>query len=193
MKIYLVRHGESLGNKKQLCFGQTDYDLTELGIIQAMEVQRKLECIPFSTCYTSNLCRAIHTATVNLTSHSVPLYKDARLNEQYMGKFENVNGETLAERYPIEFEAMLENWISNPPVDGEHFDEMYHRVQEIAEVILDNKTDVLVVAHNGPLAMLVVYLLGLPPVAVDNFYFDYGKYSVIEIHPWGKRLSRLNV
>ena len=34
-KIYLVRHGESEGNIKQLVIGHTDVDLTEKGRMQA--------------------------------------------------------------------------------------------------------------------------------------------------------------
>ena len=35
MKIYLVRHGQSVGNVKNLWYGSTDLPLTDLGREQA--------------------------------------------------------------------------------------------------------------------------------------------------------------
>ena len=34
-KIYLIRHGESVGNLHRICLGHTDLDLTDLGFEQA--------------------------------------------------------------------------------------------------------------------------------------------------------------
>ena len=34
-KIYIIRHGESIGNLHRICLGHTDLDLTDLGLMQA--------------------------------------------------------------------------------------------------------------------------------------------------------------
>ena len=42
MKIYMVRHGESECNVRQMLYGRTDCALTEKGCAQAREVGEKL-------------------------------------------------------------------------------------------------------------------------------------------------------
>ena len=192
MKVFLVRHGESEGNKKQVCFGQTDYELTPQGIGHAKQARKKLESAEYTVCFTSKLCRATKTAEIILEGSSVSIFKDARLNEQFMGSFEDMDGASLTKLYPKEFDAMMQNWICNPPVDGETFEDMYCRVRSIVDEILDKGEDVLIVAHNGSLAMITTYLLGLPREAVNCFYFDYGSYSMIDIQSWGRRLRKFN-
>jgi broad specificity phosphatase PhoE len=188
----MVRHGESLGNLNQLCFGQTDFPLTDSGIKQAEIAREKLATQPFVTCYTSGLTRAITTAEIVIQGRGVQLVSDARLNEQYMGKFENKTDAELLKRYPTEFNAMMEDWTTAAPVGGEAFEDMYTRVCEVMDEILRKDRDALIVAHNGSLSMGLVYLLGLPKHAVDAFYFDYGTYSMVDIQPWGRRLRKVN-
>jgi broad specificity phosphatase PhoE len=122
----------------------------------------------------------------------VQLVSDARLNEQYMGEFENKTDAELLKEYPAEFGAMMEDWTTAAPVGGEAFENMYTRVCEIIDEILRKDRDVLIVAHNGSLSIGLVYLLGLQKRAVDVFYFDYGTYTMVDIQPWGRRLRKVN-
>ena len=47
MKIYLVRHGQSVGNVKNLWYGSTDLPLTDLGREQARQAGEKLRGMAF--------------------------------------------------------------------------------------------------------------------------------------------------
>lgn len=49
MYMYLVRHGQSVGNVRRTFHGQTDYPLTEEGRRQARQAAEKLREIPFTT------------------------------------------------------------------------------------------------------------------------------------------------
>ena len=62
MKLYLVRHGQSERNVgKKIYTGQTDVNLTEVGVEQAQAIRPILAPISFDRVYSSDLIRAIRT------------------------------------------------------------------------------------------------------------------------------------
>ena len=60
--IYLVRHGESLGNAKRIYLGHTNLDLSDLGYIQANVTAQYLKGVKIDAIYSSDLLRAHNTA-----------------------------------------------------------------------------------------------------------------------------------
>ena len=62
MKLYLIRHGQSEGNRLQVFHGQFDYPLTAQGRQEALLCGEKLRDIPLTHCYASDLQRARDTA-----------------------------------------------------------------------------------------------------------------------------------
>jgi broad specificity phosphatase PhoE len=180
MKLYLVRHGESVGNEKGLVFGSTDYPLTERGRRQAEAAAEKLRNASFSVCYTSGMSRADETAAICTKGRGIPILTVPELREQYMGKFENAAPSELNKSYHKNFRAMMENWVYNNPVEGETFREMYERVGRGLKEILDKGEDALIVAHGGSLGIAAIRLLNLAPESVLNLCFDHGAVSLIE-------------
>lgn len=61
-ELYLVRHGRTLANVRQLLVGATDYPLDELGERQAQQVAGRFRTIPVDSILTSPLQRARTTA-----------------------------------------------------------------------------------------------------------------------------------
>ena len=90
MKIYMVRHGESECNVRQMLYGRTDCALTEKGCAQAREVGEKLRGESIRRCISSPLIRAAETARLALWDSNVPIELDDGLMEQDMGEWENV-------------------------------------------------------------------------------------------------------
>lgn len=192
MKIYMVRHGESVGNERDLMYGHTDYPLTQRGIEDAKVVAKKLEECSFDICYTSELQRAYQTAEYSIIGRNIPLYKTKALNEQFMGDFENISFQDMMIKYPNEAKGMMSNWVKNGPVNGETFDELYDRISSFVDMILEKNQDVLIVAHFGSLAALIIRILGMEKEAANRFLFEHGKYSEIVINEFGTRLAHLN-
>lgn len=181
MLLYLIRHGESVGNLNRLMFGHSDHPLTENGICDAENVRKKLADAPIVRCYSSDLERASHTARICFGNGDIPITYTDSLREQYMGKWEDCTFDYLRENYPKELDAMMTSWHLNPPVGGETFEEVYTRVAACIDEIINRGENAAVVAHNGPLSMIVTYLLGLEKCHVDKFYFLHGCYTVISI------------
>ncbi len=179
MNIYLVRHGQSVGNVNMICYGHTDYPLTEQGEQDAIQVGEKLKAESFDICWTSLLCRAQRTAELCSAGHGAETVATGLLNEQFMGEFEDIPFDRLLKQYPEEAMAMIKDWSANPPLGGESFDQLYDRVAQAGQMILDDGRDCLVVAHNGSLGALLTWLLGLPKSAAMSFRFEHGCYSRI--------------
>ena len=71
MYLYLVRHGQSDGNERQLFFGSSDHPLTQLGREQARQAADKLREVSFTRCVSSDLARCWDTAELCLQGRNV--------------------------------------------------------------------------------------------------------------------------
>lgn len=192
MKIYLARHGESIGNSQKLIFGVSDYPLTEKGIMQAEELRDKLKSIDFSDCYTSELSRAYITAEICLKNRNKNITKLAGLNEQNLGALEGKNLDQLVQNNLERIGDIFENLVHNPPAGSESYKDMYDRVSECLKKIIDKNEDVLIVSHTGPLSIIVTNLLHLPIKIVHSFFFEFGTYSMLEIQDNKTKLRCFN-
>ena len=102
-KIVLLRHGESLWNKKGLFTGWTDVDLSDLGEFEACRSGQKLKKAGFSfdLTFTSFLKRAIKTLNLALEEMDLlylPVDKDWRLNERHYGNLQGLNKKQLVKK-----------------------------------------------------------------------------------------------
>ena len=61
-ELYLIRHGQSLGNFERRFLGHTDLDLTPLGYKQAQCAAAFFKDIKIDAVYSSDLLRAFNTA-----------------------------------------------------------------------------------------------------------------------------------
>jgi len=103
-KIVLLRHGESLWNKKGLFTGWTDVDLSELGEREARVAGKKLKKagLSFDFTFTSFLKRAIKTLNLALEEMDLlwlPVNKDWRLNERHYGNLQGLNKQQLIKKF----------------------------------------------------------------------------------------------
>lgn len=183
MYLYLVRHGQSVGNLHKLFFGLTDHPLTELGRKQAAEARDKLAGVPFSRCVASDLSRAYDTAAICLEGRDVPIEPDPRMREQNMGEFEDCSWDRCREMHGDRIVKMVTDWFYTTPPRGECPREMVKRVGACVDEIIEKGEDTLLVAHNGSLSLVLVHL-GLADereVMVPQRFFAHGAYTAIKI------------
>lgn len=90
-KIYLIRHGESQGNAKNLILGHTDLDLTDLGYLQARTTAEFLQKMPISAVYSSDLQRASNTARPHADMRGLNVNTSKALREIYCGEWEGMS------------------------------------------------------------------------------------------------------
>ena len=89
MEIWLVRHGQTFGNKQQIIQGHSGGKLTNLGQQQALLNQKKLDQVHFDDIYVSDSFRTQETAQIILqSSDQSDVYLSSLLREKGGGKLE---------------------------------------------------------------------------------------------------------
>lgn len=85
--LYLVRHGETYDNARQLMQGQVQGELNEKGIAQAEGVAEELKDVHFDAIIASDLHRAIQTAEIIARPHRLAVVTTPLLRERDWGDF----------------------------------------------------------------------------------------------------------
>ncbi|MBQ9230112.1 MAG: histidine phosphatase family protein [Prevotella sp.] len=85
--IFLVRHGETVDNARQIMQGQTQGTLNEQGREQARQVAERLSGEAIDAVFASDLRRAIQTAEVIAKPHGLPVVTTPLLRERDWGSF----------------------------------------------------------------------------------------------------------
>jgi 2,3-bisphosphoglycerate-dependent phosphoglycerate mutase len=129
-KLVLVRHGESTWNQENRFTGWTDVDLSEKGVMEAIEGGKVLknENFTFDLAYTSVLKRAIKTLNFvleELDLHWIPIKKDWRLNERHYGALQGLNKSETAEKHGEEQVKIWRRSYDIQPPALEKTDERY--------------------------------------------------------------------
>ena len=196
MYLYLVRHGQSVGNERQLFFGRSDHPLTELGREQARQAAEMLREVNFTRCVSSDLVRAWDTALACVEGRGIEVEAAPALREQDMGDLEDLAFDQAMERGGEAFARMLADWTRVDPPGGESVAHMKERVGQCVDGIVARGEDTLIVAHNGSLSLILSHF-GL---AEDrelmnhdyNWFFQHGTYSVIRVDENGAELTCFN-
>ena len=105
MKLYLVRHGQTDWNKEKRLQGQEDIPLNDFGRHLAKETGIGLRNVRFDLCFSSDLKRALETASLILDegSSKVPIIMDKRLKEIAFGEWEGKSVARNQMEVPDEF------------------------------------------------------------------------------------------
>ena len=194
MYLSLVRHGQSVGNEKQLFFGVRDHPLTDLGRAQAKQAADKLREVSFTRCLSSDLSRAWDTALICTRGRGVDPEPAPALREQDMRAVEDLTWAQAEKLCGGLVGKMLADWYNTTPPAGESPAEMLKRVGGCVDEIIRRGEDTLIAAHNGSLS-LVLYHLGLieeKDLMQQGWYFQHGTYTAIEIVNGAARLAVFN-
>lgn len=165
-QIYLIRHGEAEGNLYRRMQGQYDGGLTELGYCQVEALGKRFQNVKLDAVYSSDLYRAMYTASVLCIPRKLPLYADPRLREVHVGIWEDQPFGTAWVTHPREMEAFAvdpDHWILEG-ADG---------YRDLAQRGLDALRDIAGAYPNGTVAVCAhSYIIGA--VLCKLFYgFDH--------------------
>jgi len=182
MRLIVVQHGETEWNKLELLQGHTDIPLNENGQRQAAILGQHLQSEPISIAFSSDLQRAVQTASAILKYHpSVNLEKTVLLRERTYGIYEG--------RYNDEWRKAVENsgLLSHlfRPEHGETILDVQKRALSFYDSLFQrfSSETILVVVHGGVLRSL---LLGLDGGSFDletqkRYIHQNTAYTIINI------------
>lgn len=180
MRLYLIRHGQTVLNRKKCYYGITDAALDETGIRQAIALSAVFRDVEIDRVICSPLQRAVHTAELVMQGTGPVPETDDRLMEQDFGIFEGYNHQELVDQFPDEYRAWNEDFSDYCIPEGESFRQVRQRIDSFIKDLPDHGT-VLLAAHKGTLGHLMASLLGLPLEGYWNFVFDQDCYSCLDL------------
>lgn len=157
--LYLIRHGRTLFNEKNLVQGLADSPLTKEGIDQAIQVGKNLMDISFDTAYTSPSLRAWDTCLYALNGRDIPVHLDRRLLEMSFGTLEGESNERLMDGKPKGHYNVIE--IGWKDIGGEDEAMVVRRIASFLEELYEkeNGHTILLASHGTYLSILISYLL----------------------------------
>jgi probable phosphoglycerate mutase len=179
MILYCVRHGESVYNAERRIQGQTDVELSPLGLGQSGAVVAELATLPIDAVFSSPLRRARQTAEPLAAALGLQLRIDDRLAEINAGVFQGLDWDEIAARYPAEGAR----WRSHDPdfviPGGESRRQLVARAVAAFEAIhAAGCQHAAVIAHGG---LLTAAFKGLFAVPLERNPFNLLNGSISQI------------
>lgn len=168
-ELWLIRHGESEGNRDKIYQGQNDLPLSSRGYEQTALLAGRLAALhqiqPFSAIYSSDLQRAWQTAVPCAEAIGLPLLPHAGLREIDVGAWSGLTFAHIQERFPDE-------WADSYPVmdpdrvrgGGESYRQAQQRaLTALCEIVRAHPGQrVLVFFHGGVLQSVLTHVLQMP-------------------------------
>lgn len=163
MKLYLIRHGETVWNHLHKMQGQMDIPLNDYGIELAEKTAEGMKEIRFDRIFASPLIRAKKTAEILAERSGIPVETDERLKEISFGIGEgsDVNDARQNPDHPMHnFFGHPERYV--PLEGGESLQQLQERgLSFLREVILpleEEAEQVAIVAHAAIIRSMMLFI-----------------------------------
>lgn len=199
MKIYLVRHPETIANRDGIIYGWKDYPYSEKGQLMLENIPGYFKDIQVDEIYSSPIGRAEKLAAAISLVVNRDLKIDERLKEMNFGVLEGAFFDNLDEKQTKILEEMYENFETFQVPEGESCLLVQNRVKPFFEELLrgekpgprGKKTEkgeqprektVVVVAHAMLIQMVLVNFLGIDIKKAWNFKLKPGMIIKIKAH-----------
>lgn len=195
MHIMLVRHGETAYNASGRYQGHMQISLNDTGFAQATRVGQRLRQHHFAAIYSSDLLRAVQTATAIATHHHQPVSEVAGFREIDVGLWEHLTVAEIAARFPTDFAAYRVNPGRAIYTGGESYAQMQTRAMHALTTVMQRHNEhdtICIVCHGGTIRSIVCAVLNLDIDYYTQMWIDNCAITTI-IQQHGKiRLGNLN-
>lgn len=160
--VILIRHGQSQGNAEGRFGGHTDTPLSSLGRKQAEATAKTLSAEKFSAIYSSDLPRAVETASPLARLTNAPLIITEALRERSVGVMEGLTFPEAAAQHPEQYQDLLRRDFDHVLLGGESYRQMLDRAAaKLDEAIRKNKGGrIALFTHTGTICILILHIMG---------------------------------
>lgn len=187
MRLLLVRHGQSEGNASGIVQGHLDFDLTEIGRMQAEATAERLRTEKIDRIIASPLKRAFHTAAVIAEPHGLEVGPVRDLMEYNLGEVSGLTGAQIREKYPEVGQAFARG--ARPTFPGEEGREVFAaRVRGVVESWAEARETVVAVAHGGVVTAICYAIAGIDARRPGLFEIANCAITEIALDRAGRRL-----
>ena len=193
LRIYLVRHGETIWNREGRLQGHSDAPLSEEGREQAGRLAARLTAEPLCSVWTSDLRRASETAAVIALPHGLKPRASVLLRERCAGDWEGLTREEIRARgeRPA-LTANFQDTVYTGPPNAEPMEAVWERlVAALGEIRAAHaEGTVCVVGHGGSLRVLLCEVIGAGIASMRRLWLDNASLSLIEYDDEGRQWVR---
>jgi broad specificity phosphatase PhoE len=165
LRLFVVRHGETVFARERRFAGARDVPLTPRGQQQCQAVARALSGTFVGGVYTSPLARAQASAATIAAPHKLTPRVEPAFREMAFGEWEGLTRAEAALRFPDDMAA----WAAAPhrvqPPGGERLEDVATRVAAGLKALCDEHAGetVVLVSHAIVTRLVVLAALGLGP------------------------------
>lgn len=193
MELILIRHGESVGNVKQVLYGHTDYPLTDKGTSQIPHILETVSNYKPDRVYSSPLRRAFSIGEAVSSAYGLPMETDDRLKEICFGDYEDVPREEVIAQVGEKGYLELISFFDGCAIPGgEHQDDFLMRVQHFIDELLKGEDGTYVItAHFGVLKAILNHLMGFSKKQLRSMAIKPGAVVKLTIKEDRVRLDEL--
>ncbi len=182
--LYLVRHGQSIGNARHEFLGHCDKDLSELGYRQARRTAEFMAGQRIDAVYSSDLKRAYNTALPHAKIRGIDVIDRKNLREIYAGAWEGMRVEDIMAKYASEF---IDGWRNSFGVftipEGESVPHLANRIyDELICIARENVGKrILIGCHAAAIRSMWGKITNTPPqrLASEFWYPENASVSVV--------------
>lgn len=182
-KIYLIRHGQTDYNKRNIVQGSgVDSSLNDTGRRQAQQFYEEYKHIAFDKIYVSGLVRT-YESIQHFADAGIPVEKRSGLNEISWG---NQEGQVVTPGENAYYHEMLREWQSGHTdlrIEGGEspLDVTVRLKPELTEMLSrPNETTILVCMHGRAMRVLLTMMLNYPLKSMDCFeHQNLGLYVLV--------------
>lgn len=163
MRIYIVRHGQSVSNTKDLIQDGSD-PLSDEGVKQTIFLGQRFKTLPVDTIFSSDFERAYKTAEqISLnTGKEIQILKELREHKKPSG----LVGKHHEDPAVLEFNQAFKENLNDPAwhySDEENYFDLQKRVMKVLEMLENRKDENTVLVTHGLVVRMIMALVLITP------------------------------
>lgn len=190
-KIYALRHGQTEWNLQRRIQGHLDSELTDLGKKQAQALGKAFSVIKIDALYSSDLGRAVKTATPVQEATGLPLVTKKCLREGNLGVWSGKTGDEISASINEEFTLFKKRDPDFRIPEGETLRERHQRTVDCFEELAEAHTGqiIAVMTHGGILDSLFRHVVEMPLESNRQFSISNASINIVSKNASGWRLE----
>lgn len=194
VKLILVRHALTVDNQKSRLSGHIDSSISEEGKEQIDKITNYLKDFDIDKIYTTTSSRTKDTVKKLSKLKSIEIIEKESLKEISFGDFERLTFDEIKNKYPKEFQDMIEKGYEYKYPNGESLIDSYNRVCIELDNIISNNDDrtILICSHGGTIRNIITYLISNSYKYHWNFKIDNGSVTILEIQDGFTVITAMN-
>ena len=194
LKLYFLRHGETLHSQRGAFCGSTDAELTDAGHEMAQAFADTYKSLHWEDIYVSPMKRTIATARPLCDAVGQSMQIRDGLREIAYGAWEDREQDEVKLHYEQDYVRWLTEPAWNPPTDGETGVQVASRTMPVIAEIEARYPhgNVLIVSHKATIRIILCSLLGIDLGRYrDRIDAPAASLSVIRFDSHGPMLEKL--